>query len=75
VLDAEVPLELSRAVFSNSKSKFILGHDSTLREGETTGSPKQSGAVELTARQVHDRFGPAVLEEVREYGAVDVGRT
>ena len=75
-LDIDVPLELTRQVFGNSVAKFVLWPTPEnlreFREGGT-GYKEQVSLPKLSALEVHERFGPAVLEEVREYGSAFIG--
>jgi hypothetical protein len=35
-------------------------------------APTQQGGIELTALEVHDRFGGSAIEEVMEFGSAAV---
>jgi HEAT repeat protein len=72
ILDALLPLELSREVALASKLRFALDEGTGLlrRAGEQGGDP--SSVCELSASEVHDRFGGWIIEEVLEYGSARV---
>jgi hypothetical protein len=75
VLDRLVPLELTREICKQLPNAYVLSPDSkNLREYRpgSTGYAKQAGLAKLTALEVHDRYGPAVLEEVQEYGSATI---
>jgi hypothetical protein len=68
ILDAPVPHEFTREVCRRVPLNFVLSASGdTLRRAQSlvTGSP-------LSALEVHERFGPAVIEEVLEYGSAAV---
>ncbi|HEV7240290.1 MAG TPA: hypothetical protein VGQ36_13710 [Thermoanaerobaculia bacterium] len=68
VLDSPVPTELSRAVAAKSAMTFRLFRDGYLRGSHSNGVPVE----ELTALEVHDRFGGSAIEEVLEKGSLRV---
>jgi len=75
VLDWLVPLELTREICRKLPSAYVLWPDSkNLREYRpgSAGYAEQAGLPKLTALDVHDRYGPAVLEEVQEYGSATI---
>jgi len=72
VLDARVPLELSREVARLSSLTFQYSpRHGTLRESWSEGMDP-GPLMEMTALEVHDRFGGSVIEEVGEYGSFTV---
>jgi hypothetical protein len=68
VLDAPVPVELSRALARLDHRTWSLDPEGWLRQ-RSTGVP---GEKVITTLDVHDRFGGAVLEEVLEFGSFNV---
>ena len=63
ILDAPVPIELSREVAARYDMTYeLIGN--VLRECRSA-----SNAEVLTALEVHDRFGGAVIEEIQEFGS------
>jgi hypothetical protein len=73
VLDALVPLELSRAVAAKDPTRFLFDPASRHVRRPRAGEAAPPGAVEMSAVDVHDRFGGSVLEEVHERGVAEVG--
>jgi len=72
ILDQVVPLQFTREKCHRSTAKFVLWPSaSILREylPLSDGRAKQAELPKLTILEVHDRYGPAVIEEVREYGS------
>jgi Tetratricopeptide repeat len=73
VLDAPVPARLSREVARLSAQRFayspLLG---IVRASWPDGGRDPGPLEELTALEVHDRFGGWVIEEVGEYGSMQV---
>jgi TPP-dependent indolepyruvate ferredoxin oxidoreductase alpha subunit len=68
ILDAPVPVELSREIAARFPIAYEL-NGNVLREATATSISKTST---LTALEVHDRFGGAAIEEIGEYGSVVV---
>ncbi|MAG55613.1 MAG: hypothetical protein CMJ83_04910 [Planctomycetes bacterium] len=69
VLDAPVPLALSRSVADRSSLHYVYDWFSRhLRCVETKRAYVVKGTA-LTAVEVHDRFGGSVIEEAHEKGA------
>ena len=76
ILDQVVPLQLTREICQRSSAKFVLWPTaSILREYSplSGGCAPQAELAKLTILEVHDRYGPAVIEEVREYGSACIG--
>ena len=69
ILDAFVPLELSRAIARSDKRVWSVSRTGHLRLGATEGSGDQV----LSTLDVHEKFGGWVLEEVLEHGSFRVG--
>ena len=70
ILDQLVPLELTREICKQCPNLYVLWPDSTsLVQAEYY---KHKDLPKLTALDVHDHYGPAVLEEVHEKGGVKV---
>ena len=65
ILDAVVPLELSRAIARSDKRKWSVSPTGHLRLGTTDGPGEQV----LSTLEVHEKFGGWVLEQVLEYGS------
>jgi hypothetical protein len=75
VLDQAVPLELTREICQRSRAKFVLSPDaSSLREyrPRSYDYKEQANLPKLTILEVHDRYGPAIIEEMREKGSAYV---
>ena len=75
VLDQAVPLELTREICQRSPAKFVLSSGtSSLREylPRSHDYKEQVNLPKLTILEVHDRYGPAIIEEIREYGSAYV---
>jgi hypothetical protein len=75
VLDQVVPLELTREICRRSPAKFVLWPTaSNLREYLpcSCGYNEQARLPKLTILEVHDRYGPAIIEEIRERGSAYV---
>jgi hypothetical protein len=71
VLDAPVPLALSRQVAARCPHRFA--YDSVSRVLQPwPGVPSGARLVEMTALEVHDRFGGSVIEEVFEKASARV---
>ncbi len=66
-LDTPVPDALARAVASRSSQTFQLTSDGTL-----CIACGDSDAEKLSAVDVLERFGGAVIEDVHEYGSVQI---
>src|SRR5262245_1874839 len=73
VLDAFVPLELSREVARLSGLIFLFSpRHGILRESWPEGGLDPGPLTEMTAVEVHDRFGGWVVEEIYEFGSLRV---
>ena len=75
MLDQLVPLELTREICQRSSRKFVLWPcASNLREDlpHSYGYKEQANLPKLTILEVHDRYGPAIIQEIREYGSAYV---
>lgn len=68
VLDAPVPVELSREIATRFAVTYEI-NGNILRE---TTSTTTSNAKKLTALEVHDYFGGATIEEIGEFGSAVV---
>ena len=75
VLDAIVPLELSREVALRCPlAIFYVAALGVLRHVLPDGlDDKGQPLLELTALEVHDQYGGAIIEEILEYGSVAAG--
>ena len=76
LLDQEVPLALTRELARRSSASFYLlrsaqwGDVLLLRSaGAGSASVDDSRFTEVSAIEVHDSFGGAVIEEVQEHGS------
>jgi hypothetical protein len=72
VLDGLVPVELTREIAARCTGlQYCFSEDGQLRR---TGRqwPAGPGATFLSALEVHDRFGGAVIEEIEEKGVATV---
>ena len=65
VLDALIPLELSQEIADRYPGTFFFDPE----EKSLRTVKNHQRCTEMTAREVHDRFGGSVLEEVFEYGS------
>jgi len=74
VLDAPVPLELSREVATRCPQRFAFDPASRLLRCAWPDAPAAAHLVELSASEVHDRFGGSVIEEVFEKGSARIPR-
>lgn len=75
ILDRPVPLELSRELCQRCDAVFVLWPDeTTLRRYQkgATGFSDQVCLRKFSAVEVHERFGPAVIEEISEYSSATV---
>jgi hypothetical protein len=75
VLDRLVPLEMTREICQQLPTAYVLWPNSkNLREYRhgSAGYAEQASLQKLTALDVHERYGPAVLEEVHEYGSATI---
>jgi hypothetical protein len=75
MLDAPIPLALSREVASRCPQRFVYDPASRQLCLAEPSSPGAAGPVEMTALEVHDRFGGSVIEEVFEKGCAHISRT
>jgi hypothetical protein len=73
VMDMRLPLELTREIAANCHKKRFW-YDPTRQElrvaDEVFLIPGRY--IEMTALEVHDRFGGSMIEEVYEYGSAQV---
>jgi hypothetical protein len=74
VLDALVPLGLSREVAARCPQRFAYDPASRQLRCAGPGEPGALSSVEMTALEVHDRFGGSVIEEVFEKGSARIPR-
>lgn len=65
VLDAPVPLELSREIAARYPQSLFLDPEQHILRAVRSTSRYQ----ELTMLEVHDQYGGAMIEEVMEYGS------
>ncbi|MBN1936693.1 MAG: hypothetical protein JW934_18680 [Anaerolineae bacterium] len=72
VLDASIPLELSRQIAALYPVRFYFYTEMHLLREATIDRFPDVPHIELTALQVHDRFGGSVIEEVFEKGSIRV---
>jgi hypothetical protein len=72
VLDAPVPLALSREVSARCPQRFIFDPASRVLRCARPGEPSAASRVVMTALQVHDGFGGSVIEEVFEKGSARI---
>ena len=70
ILDAPVPVELSRAVAAIDDRTWSLQLGTLRLRTEHAGAP---GERVLSTLEVHDLFGGSVLEEVLDFGSARVG--
>jgi hypothetical protein len=75
ILDQSVPLDLTREICQEVQLSFVLSRDarSTWLRSNLPGRNSERNLPKLSALDVHERYGPAVIEEVREYGSARVG--
>jgi hypothetical protein len=76
ILDQPVPLELTKQICAQWPDQFVLSLvDFTLRQSHviSTSIEQITPMTMLSALDVHERFGPAVIEEIFEYGSANVG--
>ena len=67
VLDSTVPFELSRELAARCKRLFYYSPETgNLRGDHHSYSPRD---IQMTALEIHDRFGGSVIEEVAEKGS------
>jgi hypothetical protein len=73
VMDMLLPLELTREIAANCHKKRFW-HDPSRQElrAADEGFLLPGRYIEMTALEVHDRFGGSMIEEVCEYGSVQV---
>jgi hypothetical protein len=72
ILDAPVPLDLSREVSARCPQRFIFDPASRALRCTGPGEPSVADLVTMTALQIHDRFGGSVIEEVFEKGSARI---
>ena len=75
ILDQVVPLELTREICQRSPARFVLWPTaSNLREylAPSHGYKEQANLPKLTILEIHDCYGPAIIEEIREHGSAGV---
>jgi hypothetical protein len=66
VLDAPVPIELSREIAALYPAQFLFyPARGIVREASIDRLPDEQ-RIEMTALEVHDRFGSSVIEEILE---------
>ena len=65
VLDSFVPLEFSGEIASRCKRRFFYNPQTRRLRADHHAA----GKIEMTALEVHDRFGGSVIEEVQEKGS------
>jgi hypothetical protein len=68
VLDASVPLELSRSISALDPRRWTFDPVTGVLRARMASEPGEA----LTTLQVHDRFGGSCIEEVCERGSVTV---
>jgi len=70
VLGVLLPLELTQEIAAHyQKRKFWFDPRQQELRAAGEGLPIPGEYIEMTALEVHDRFGGSVIEEVREYGS------
>jgi hypothetical protein len=74
VLDAPVPLGLSREVAARCPQRFAYDPASRQLRLAGPGAPGAAGPVEMSALEVHDQFGGSAIEEVFEKGCARIPR-
>ena len=73
ILDKEVPLELTKEICEKCPIEFIINFtNSTLRVYNPSLVNKDDIITIISCNKVHDLFGPAVIEEIGEYGSVKI---
>ena len=75
ILDEPVPMDLTREICQKVQLSFVLRRDprGTWLRSYLPGRNSEDNLPKLSALDVHERYGPAVIEEVREYGSARVG--
>jgi len=74
VLDAPVPIELSRAIAARYPVQFFFYPEKNLLREATIDHFPNDQRVKITALEVHDRFGGSIIEEVFEKGSARVDK-
>jgi hypothetical protein len=74
VLDSLVPFELSRQIAAQFDHEFLYSPGSGNLQSAAGAVSQEPTAIRMTALEVLDRFGGAVIEEVFEFGSVKVER-
>ncbi len=71
ILDAPVPVELSREIASKFDERFVFDPRTRILQSShpLTASPD---GLKMSALEVHDRFGGWVIEEVLESGSLHI---
>ena len=69
ILDALVPVDLSREVAARSRLRFFYHPTDRILRSRPTQPGQHSS---MTALEIHDRFGGSIIEEVLEYGSATV---
>ena len=73
VMDTLLPLELTREIAENChKKRFWYDPMQQELRAADEGFLIPGRYIEMTALEVHDRFGGSMIEEVCEYGSVQV---
>lgn len=72
VLDALVPVELTREIAACCRTRFWFYPEKRLLREAVTDRLPDARRIDLTALEVHDRFGGSAIEEVPEYGSARV---
>ena len=72
ILDAPVPVELSREIASRFDERFVFDPHTRILQSSTHPVVDSLDGLEMSALEVHDRFGGSVIEEVLEYGSLHI---
>jgi len=72
ILDAWVPIQLTREIVKQIPTYYSFDEKSRNLRADRVGMSGSQTVRRLTALQVHDQFGGALIEEVEEYGSAIV---
>jgi hypothetical protein len=73
VLDILLPIELTREIAARyNKEIFHFYPEKLLLRCAGVNDPPDKDCIEMTALEVHDRFGGSFIEEVFEYGSAHI---
>jgi hypothetical protein len=69
ILDSLVPFELTSEIAKGVTKLYYLDKLSNNLRAAKLGMPEESNIEVMSTLEVHDLFGGAVIEEVKEYGS------